>query len=77
MEIFEESERVKIRFLAAFDRLQEKGLLTVAEREEVFEAVDRMDELSSGEFAERLRRIQEKVQARAQDAGHLLDGERR
>lgn len=65
MELFEESERVKIRFLAAFDRLLEKGLLTAAERDEVFEIIDGMDDLPAEEFTSRLRRIKDQVEARA------------
>lgn len=53
-DLFEETERLKIRFLRAYERLMELGLITPEEFDEVVDAVDRMDELSQEEFAEKL-----------------------
>ena len=64
MDLFEESERVKIRLLAAFDRLHEKGLLTEAEWEAVLELLDTMDSLEPAELAERVQALRGAVAKR-------------
>lgn len=52
--LFEEMERVKIRFIAAYEKLVNKGLITDEQFEDVLDAIDRMDELSDEELQERL-----------------------
>jgi hypothetical protein len=49
-ELFEDSERLKIRFIAAYEKLWKEGLITEAELVEITDAVDRIDELSDEEF---------------------------
>ena len=50
MELFEETERLKLRFIMAFRRLQELGYLSEADLDEVIDALDRLDTLSEEEF---------------------------
>lgn len=52
--LFEEMERVKIRFIAAYEKLVQKGLITEAQFDDVLDAIDRIDELSDEELEERL-----------------------
>ena len=47
-ELFEDAERLKLRFVAGFDRLLQRGLLSEAQFEELLEIVDRLDEFSEG-----------------------------
>ena len=68
MELFEESERVKIRFLAAFDRLYERGLLTPQERDEVVELLDTLDERGTDELAQILADLRRRVAQRTGEA---------
>lgn len=63
--LFEECERVKIRLLAAFDRLYEKGFLSREERDEVAELLDGMDELPPQQFEARLKALRDRVAERA------------
>lgn len=58
-DLFEETERLKIRFLRAYERLAELGLITQSEFDEVVDAIDRMDELSEEEFKQKLGRFLE------------------
>lgn len=58
MDLFEETERLKIRFLAAYERLHARGLISDAELQDVMDALDRLDELSVQELTERLARFQ-------------------
>lgn len=53
-ELFEETERLKLRFIRAYERLHELGQITAEELDEVIDALDRMDELSTEELAEKL-----------------------
>lgn len=53
-DLYEDLERVKIRFIAAYERLVKRGLITEEQFEDVVDAIDRMDELSDEEFEERL-----------------------
>jgi len=55
--LFEETERLKIRFLRAYERLHELGKITAEELEEVVDALDRIDELSKEELAQKLGRF--------------------
>lgn len=63
--LFEECERLKIRFLAAFDGLRERGLLSEEEWDELTQLLDEMDDLTSDELAARLQGFRERVEARA------------
>ena len=56
-ELFEETESVKLRFIRAYERLHELGQIAEEELEEVIDALDRMDELSQEELAEKLGRF--------------------
>lgn len=53
-ELYEEMERVKIRFISAYEKLVRRGLITEAEFENIIDALDRIDELSDEEVEERL-----------------------
>lgn len=57
-DLFEETERVKIRFVAAYHRLHERGLITDEELEDIIDAIDRIDELDDEELERRLGRFQ-------------------
>lgn len=54
MELFEELERIKIRFVAAYDKLVEQGIISEREYEEIIEMVDDLDRYSIEELKERL-----------------------
>lgn len=56
--LFEETERLKLRFIKAYERLHELGKITAEELDDVIDALDRMDELSQEELAERLGKFQ-------------------
>ena len=56
--LFEETERLKIRFIKAYERLYELGKITAEDLDEVIDALDRMDELSKEELAEKLGKFQ-------------------
>lgn len=51
---FEETERLKIKFLRAYERLLELGFISQAQFDDVADAIDRIDELSHEEFEQRL-----------------------
>lgn len=57
-DLYEDLERVKIRFIAAYERLVKMGLITEEQFEDVVDAIDRMDELSEEELKERLSLFQ-------------------
>ncbi|NMB12352.1 MAG: hypothetical protein GX977_08710 [Firmicutes bacterium] len=57
MELFEELERIKIRFVAAYDKLVEQGVISEREYEEIVEMVDDLDRYSIQELKERLGRF--------------------
>jgi len=56
-DLYEETERVKLRFIRAYERLHELGLISDEELEEVIDALDRIDELSDEEFEAKLGRF--------------------
>lgn len=56
--LFEETERLKLRFLRAYERLHELGRISAEELDEVIDALDRMDELSKEEFEQKLGKFQ-------------------
>lgn len=66
--LFEETERLKIRFLRAYERLHELGRISAEELDEVVDALDRLDELSKEELAQKLGRFQ-KLQLHQDDKG--------
>lgn len=53
-ELFQEIERVKLHFIAAYDQLRELGYVSEEEYQGVCDALERLDELSEEEFAARL-----------------------
>lgn len=53
-DLFEETERLKLRFIQAYERLHELGKIGEDELEGVIDALDRLDELSQEELAEKL-----------------------
>ncbi|MFS8665264.1 MAG: hypothetical protein LOD84_06260, partial [Limnochordales bacterium] len=57
MELFEDMERLKLRFLAAFEGLARRGVISEADLAEIFDLVDRLDELSEEEIRTRLGRF--------------------
>jgi len=52
--LYGEMERVKIRFIAAYEKLAKKGLITDEQLDDVIDAIDRMDELSEDELKQRI-----------------------
>lgn len=56
MGLFEDMERLKLRFLTAFQQLAERGELTEGQLTEVIDIVDKLDEMSVEEIKERLGR---------------------
>lgn len=56
MALFEDMERLKLHFLAAFQQLAEQGVLTEGQLSEVIDIVDRLDDMSVEEIKQRLGR---------------------
>lgn len=56
MALFEDMERLKLHFLAAFQKLAEKGVLTEGQLTEVIDIVDRLDDMSVEEIKQLLGR---------------------
>lgn len=56
MALFEDMERLKLHFLAAFQKLAEQGVMTEGQLSEVIEIVDRLDDMSVDEIKEQLGR---------------------
>lgn len=50
-------ERLKLQFLAAFEGLARKGVLSEEELAEVIDIIDRLDELSEEEIRAKLGRF--------------------
>ncbi|NLA58490.1 MAG: hypothetical protein GX855_06285 [Firmicutes bacterium] len=57
MELFEELERIKIRFVAAYDKLVEQGVISERDYQEILEIIDDLDSYSVEELRERLGRF--------------------
>ena len=57
MELFEELERIKIRFVAAYDKLVEQGLISEKEYQEIVDMIDNLDMYSVDELKEKLGRL--------------------
>ncbi|NMA71335.1 MAG: hypothetical protein GX961_05390 [Firmicutes bacterium] len=53
-----EVERLKIRFIAAYERLQQRGLITEEEFEAIIDLLDRLDEVDEAELKATLGRFQ-------------------
>ncbi|NLK08554.1 MAG: hypothetical protein GX316_07630 [Firmicutes bacterium] len=68
MELFEELERIKIRFVAAYDKLVAEGLLSEAAYMEIMEMIDDLDQYSIEELKEKLGQFQ-----RMRDLGNNQD----
>lgn len=56
-QLYEEAERLKIRFAAAYSKLHQQGLITDEELDDILDAIDRIDELSIEELERRLGRF--------------------
>ena len=54
MELFEELERIKIRFVAAYDKLVKQGVISERDYQEILEIIDDLDSYSLEELQERL-----------------------
>lgn len=50
-------ERLKLHFLAAFEGLHQKGVISEAELSEFIDMVDKLDELSEEEIRAKLSRF--------------------
>lgn len=59
MELFEEMERVKIQFIAAYEKLLEQGKITDDEFDEIVDLIDRLDEYSAEELSAKLGRFRQ------------------
>lgn len=71
-----EVERLKIRFIAAYERLQRRGLLTEKELEEVIDLLDRLDHVDEAELRATLGRFQAlREQTRKDETTHEATGE--
>jgi uncharacterized protein YccT (UPF0319 family) len=53
-ELFEESERLKLRFLATMERMVKRGYLAEEQFAEVIDLIDRLDEYSEEEISAHL-----------------------
>lgn len=56
MALFEDMERLKLHFLAAFQKLTDKGVLSEAQLEEIIQIVDKLDDMSVEEIEAQLGR---------------------
>ncbi|MBO8141093.1 MAG: hypothetical protein H0Z37_02780 [Firmicutes bacterium] len=56
MDLFEDMERLKLKFLAAFEELARRGIIGEAQLAEIIDLVDKLDELSEEEIRARLGR---------------------
>lgn len=56
MALFEDMERLKLHFLAAFQKLAEQGVLTEGQLSEVIDIVDKLDDMTVAEIKEQLGR---------------------
>ncbi|MGI6036384.1 MAG: hypothetical protein ACOYCE_11350 [Limnochordia bacterium] len=57
MDLFIQMERVKLRFIAAYERLLEEGQISEAEMEGVIQLIDQMERMDREEFAARLAKL--------------------
>jgi hypothetical protein len=60
-DLFENAERVKLRFVAGFDRLLRKGLITEAQFEQVLELIDHLDELPEDQLTHTMQQLIDQV----------------
>jgi hypothetical protein len=60
-ELFADAERIKLRFVAGFDRLLRKGLITEAQFEQVLEVIDHLDDLTQEQLSQTLQQLIEQV----------------
>lgn len=56
MALFEDMERLKLRFLTAFQQLVDQGVLTEGQLEDVIDIIDRLDDMSVEEIRAQLGR---------------------
>lgn len=57
MGMFEDMERVKLRFISACENMVSQGQLTESEFQRIIELLDKMDDYSDREFLEELGQI--------------------
>lgn len=62
-ELFAETERLKIRFAAAYEKLNRMGLISDSELDEIIDAIDRIDELSDEELEATLGKFKRLTEA--------------
>lgn len=55
--MFEDMERVKLRFISACENMVSQGQLTESEFQRIIELLDKMDDYSDREFLEELGQI--------------------
>lgn len=58
MDLFEETERLKLRLIAAYEKLHKQGRLTEAELESVLDLIDRLEDLPEEEVQRRLESLE-------------------
>jgi len=61
MDLFQETEKLKIRFASAYGKLLEQGKITDAEFDEILEILDNLDSYSRQELEEKLGRFRERL----------------
>lgn len=74
VDLFEETERLKLRFIAAYDRLCEQGLISEADLDEIIDILDRIDEVSEEELVAKLGKYQGAVPGSLAAPGDGQDG---
>ncbi|MGE5577205.1 MAG: hypothetical protein ACM3TT_08450 [Syntrophothermus sp.] len=56
-ELFEETERLKLRLIGAYEKMCEQGRITEKQLESIIALIDRIDEYSREEVEARLRAL--------------------
>ncbi|MGI6038204.1 MAG: hypothetical protein ACOYD6_08280 [Limnochordia bacterium] len=57
MDLVSQTERLKLRFIGAYEKLRQQGLITDEEMEEVIEIIDHLDDYGREQLVERLARL--------------------
>ncbi|OUM93475.1 MAG: hypothetical protein BAA04_02015 [Firmicutes bacterium ZCTH02-B6] len=57
LDLFEDMERLKLRFISAFEELARRGVISEDDLAEIIDLVDRLDELTEEQIKERLGRF--------------------
>lgn len=61
MDIRGETEKIKLKFLWAYEQLCKKGVITEDELEEIMDILDQVEQLSPEELARRLGKFQQRA----------------